>query len=115
MQQNLFDYETAVERVGGSGNFSELASRFVEYCPERISRLHQAVRNGDVEQAGALANVLRGPLAVLSADRAHAAARELAICSSVQDVVAMRGAAEVLVDELRGLNVQLRRLLRKAA
>jgi HPt (histidine-containing phosphotransfer) domain-containing protein len=116
MNQQLFDYESAVARFGGDQDvFRELAERYVHYCPERVSRLRDAASRGDLEQAGATANLLRGVLAVLSADEAHAAARELSICCARQDRRAMRSASEVLIDSMKRLDEELRRTLRAAA
>jgi HPt (histidine-containing phosphotransfer) domain-containing protein len=116
MDQHNFDYDSAMARMGGRRDvLMELATRFVDYCPERVLGLREAARNGDVEQALTLANLLRGVLAALSADEAHAAARELAMCCATRNVRAMQSAAGVLIEELRVLERELRGVIKTAA
>lgn len=70
MAQPLFDYNKALERLGGDGEFlNELLTDLVIQIDENIENLRQAIKNKNYKDLKTLSHSLKGASANLNVSR----------------------------------------------
>jgi HPt (histidine-containing phosphotransfer) domain-containing protein len=75
---NLFDRETALDRLGGDEELlTEISALFLQECPVMMERLRAAVVAGDAHAVMETAHSMKGSLATLGAEEGVLLAMDL--------------------------------------
>ncbi len=105
-----FNLPEALRRVGGETGFlREILTTFIEDYPVTMRDLREALSRGDREALTFSAHKLKGALATISAEPAHAAAIQLEQVGSGGDLQEANEALSLLERKIDALLPALRR------
>ena len=103
-----YDRQTALERVeGDEGLLDELATIFLDETPAMLAQVQQAVSDGDAEAIFQSAHAMKGPLAILAADAALQAAKDVESRARDGDLQGVQEFAATLAVEVQRLTTLL--------
>lgn len=108
----VFEHDTLWARVGEDGSlFNELIGLFLNDYPERLSKLHEALKHHDSTMVTQIAHTLKGTLGNISAKASYKAALQLEMCGREDNIQAATAACARLEAELARLLPVLKALL----
>ncbi len=96
------DHEVLLERMGGREDLvARVLLRFTGSVHEMVSKLSDAIADGDAAKAGRLAHTLKGAAGMVSAESLSAVAAAMEVQGKAGQLSEMKNSLELLNEELR--------------